>query len=324
MKFNKIGTECILSLKDRAHWEEALKRISSPCMNIEYCNSLVFSGKNDIFLLINHEIDFYLTFTTRSFQNSLDIYSPYGLGGLYCQNLEDGFIFYNEWAKQNRIITSYLTLDPRIPPPGPTIESLYKNKTLYFLDLTDTYSALSGRYSKSIKAKINNKKPITITHASNLPSDAFIELYYSTMKRVQAHGTYFFSTQTLRNLLQSPSTFAIGALNENNDLLCASLFITKGSSADYFINCSNEEGRDLTAALLNTAIKCLKNKGISNLNLGGGARDDDGLAKFKSRFGATPKPFYVYKKIHDIEAYDDLCSKATTLNKSYFPPYYDQ
>ena len=66
-----------------------------------------------------------------------------------------------------------------------------------------------------------------------------------------------------------------------------------------------------------------KGQGCKIFNLGGGlGGNDDKLMSFKRSFSHKTKPFYVYCKINNPEAYNEICKeREIDPNIDYFPAY---
>jgi lipid II:glycine glycyltransferase (peptidoglycan interpeptide bridge formation enzyme) len=100
------------------------------------------------------------------------------------------------------------------------------------------------------------------------------------------------------------------------------VFLVCGERAEYHINASIAKGRDASAWLIWQALRALKERGVRQLNLGGGAKPGDGLYDFKAKFGGTAMRLRYVKQIYDAEAYDRLCrEEETSSEESWFPAY---
>ncbi|MCW2548513.1 MAG: family N-acetyltransferase [Mycobacterium sp.] len=79
-----------------------------------------------------------------------------------------------------------------------------------------------------------------------------------------------------------------------------------------------------------TAAELAFDQGLGRLHLGGGRAESDGLARFKSTFGAETRDFHVGRAIIDSEAYSRLTRARTDQlgttcdaleNADYFPAF---
>jgi hypothetical protein len=61
------------------------------------------------------------------------------------------------------------------------------------------------------------------------------------------------------------------------------------------------------------------------LNLGGGVKENDGVAEFKRRFGADEVPLRNVKQVYRRDIYEELCAEAGVdpHASAYFPAYRD-
>jgi hypothetical protein len=95
--------------------------------------------------------------------------------------------------------------------------------------------------------------------------------------------------------------------------------------ADYVINVSSVEGRKYSRILIWAAVKALKERGVTLLNLGGGVRPGDALEAFKRRFGGSAADVRVLMQVCDTGKYRQLCSRyceSGNFASHYFPPYW--
>lgn len=81
-----------------------------------------------------------------------------------------------------------------------------------------------------------------------------------------------------------PSVLLVGVRDELG-LCIVSAFATSPFGSEYLFNINLREGRQFTAAVIFWCIQRLENTQIQWLNLGGGLRQNDSLAKAKERYG---------------------------------------
>jgi hypothetical protein len=93
---------------------------------------------------------------------------------------------------------------------------------------------------------------------------------------------------------------------------------------DYLFGVALPEGRRHAARLLWCGIERLRSLGVPLLNLGGGARPNDGIADFKRRFGATEAPLLGLKQVYRPDVFERLCraAGADPNGGGYFPGYH--
>ena len=102
------------------------------------------------------------------------------------------------------------------------------------------------------------------------------------------------------------------------------VFAHTSYAADCLFNVAVPEGRHYATSLLWWGVNYLKSKRIPLLNLGGGVRENDSIARSKERFGPIKLPFRVLKQVYNREIYEELCRRRGTDpadRMGYFPPY---
>jgi hypothetical protein len=93
--------------------------------------------------------------------------------------------------------------------------------------------------------------------------------------------------------------------------------------ADYLFGVALPHGRQHSARLLWSGVERLHALGVPLLNLGGGARPNDGIAEFKRRFGARELPLMSLQQVYRPEVFRALCLAAgVEPDGGYFPPYH--
>jgi serine/alanine adding enzyme len=156
----------------------------------------------------------------------------------------------------------------------------------------------------------------------------FTELYQATMKRNCTEEFYFFSREffndTMLNL--GENVFISNAYFEDK-LIASALFMKNEKKLHYHFSGSDPEYRNLQAnslLLYKTALYGLEN-GIKIFHLGGGFESEkDSLFKFKKSFNRNePNDFFIGKKIHSSEQYDQMVIKSANsgIESTFFPKY---
>jgi hypothetical protein len=161
-----------------------------------------------------------------------------------------------------------------------------------------------------------------VWHTERL-AEFFLASYAEFVRRVGAAPVYHFSPETLTFLCSVENLFLVGAEVEGR-LEAVAVFGYTPNLGDYLFAVALPQGRHHSARLLWCGVERLRSLGIPLLNLGGGARPNDGIAEFKRRFGARELPLFGLRQIYRAEAFDALCRAAgvgSNVN-GYFPPYH--
>jgi CelD/BcsL family acetyltransferase involved in cellulose biosynthesis len=161
----------------------------------------------------------------------------------------------------------------------------------------------------------------------------FISLYSESMKQKGAKKFYFFNEDFFNKLFDTfKEDIALFHVELDGKVISSSIELGKyGILHDYLRGCDpNYLELRPNDILIDTIIKWAKSKGYNYFSLGGGASpsEEDGILRFKRSFSSTTSDFYVYKKIHNLKAYNDLCSisgkKQSELKyekAQFFPEY---
>ena len=144
------------------------------------------------------------------------------------------------------------------------------------------------------------------------------------LQRANAGPAYAFTDETLATLAELDDVLLAGR-GRGGRIEAVSVFAYTAYAADYLFNISLPTGRDHAVPLIWYAVHELKARGIPALNLGGGARRDDGIGRFKERFGARRMPLGALKQVYDDAAYTRICQgrgRDPLDRTGYFPAYW--
>ncbi len=329
MKINclNIGT------KDSKNWNYFLKDISHASAHTnEYCRALENSTDEAIFLFVaeNDIGRFILPYSIREKEaNFIDIYTPYGYGGILYNGLKTDFRkFKKAWINYSLnqgIISAYIMQNPLFSF-GKDLwgDKLYTHFPFYIIDLTLNIDEIWRQMHRTHRYEIRKINNYNIVTDIELLKEDLIKLYSKTLSRISVSNVYHFSDTFLSTLLDSKNSISIGAEN-NGKIEAISLFTFTKYTADYFINATSQIGRQFSRILIWEAIKILKQKGINYLNMGGGIKPADNLDQFKRRFGGKSYQSQVIKHVFQKDKFSYLtnkyCTKEVVLN-NYFPPYW--
>ena len=267
-----------------------------------------------------------------------DITSVYGYAGpiynFQDESLKQELLTYfknqfNSFCKENKIISVFGRLHPLINQTeilNGLGEIVNLNKTVS-IDLTLDADLQRKGFRKSLKSELNQlrKKEFIVEQAiTNDDIDAFINIYYETMDRVNATPNYYFSKEYFYNFLKN-DVFKSKLLvaKKDNQVIAGAIFTLTDKIIQYHLAGTTEEFiRETPMKLILDEARLIGNETSAiSLHLGGGVggSDDDSLFKFKSGFSKDFKQFSVWKYIVDEKVYDELSSNITDTN--YFPKY---
>jgi hypothetical protein len=158
----------------------------------------------------------------------------------------------------------------------------------------------------------------------------FVDIYESTMDRVDAAEHYYFDCayfESLRAALGEQIQLLV--VRYEDEIVGASLFTEVEGTVQYHLSGSKRlRGRSPSAVMLDHACRWAEERGNSRLHLGGGlGATEDGLFRFKSGFSERRGSYAVWDVVVDQEMFDLACSRTPALQSGdqlesgFFPPY---
>ena len=154
-------------------------------------------------------------------------------------------------------------------------------------------------------------------------TEFFITSYQGFTTRINASPANRFSKRTLAFLCDLDNVVMVGA-GGSQSIEAVYIFGYTPYAGDCLFNVPLPEGRRHATSLLWYGVNHLKSLHIPILNLGGGVREDDSVARSKQRFGGRRLPFRCLKEVYEPGVYEKLCREVGADPKGingYFPPY---
>jgi hypothetical protein len=153
------------------------------------------------------------------------------------------------------------------------------------------------------------------------------------MKRKSAKSFYYFNKPFFKNLFEVfEGDIKLFYVEYEGKVVCSSIELGKyGILHDYLRGADSEHlALRPNDIVVNEIISRAKSAGYKYFSMGGGSTnaENDGILKFKKSFSPKTADFYIYKKIHNLEKYNEMCEKAgknkNELNyqkAKFFPEY---
>lgn len=279
----------------------------------------------------------------RTIPNSeyFDFTSVYGYAGPitninsisndFLEGFKEAFELY---CNENNIVCGFTRLNPLIPIQTAILETIGTvidlNKTV-FIDLTKSIEEQRKEFRKSLKSELNQlrRKGYEVKEATTRQEiDAFIDIYYETMDRVDATAYYYFTKEYFYDFLENKE-FESKLLLAYNDkeITAGAIFTFSSGIMQYHLAGTKDEFIKETpmklildeARILGTSL----NQKFLHLGGGVGGHDDDSLFRFKSGFSKNFAQFSIWKSIFNQEVYKELVNEKglTDSNSNYFPLY---
>jgi hypothetical protein len=246
---------------------------------------------------------------------------------------------FRDYLEDHKVVTAFSRLNPLFEQPllldqlgqileiGPTAA----------IDLTLSTEVQYQRYRKSHryeieKAQEEGVRGIHDTDWTYLQD--FIDVYYETMRRVNADDYYFFDQgyfSRLRQLLGEHLHLFV-ALKDGR-VISGALFTYCNGIIQYHLSGTDSDYRALAPSkLILDTVRCWGNEiGAKVFHLGGGVGGKkDGLFRFKAGFSDQVYQFKIWRMIVDPRAYQQLVDQKQHWNQAhglevadseYFPAY---
>ena len=262
-----------------------------------------------------------------------DISTPYGYGGWLIEGEETEKLFhaYEEWLRENGIISEFVRFHPMIRNHEPCagFYEVARLGEVVHIDLTSEEEIWSGFTAKNrnvIRKAEKNGVRIVAGRTADM-YEQFRIIYNETMDGDSAEPYYYFEKPFYDSLREDLSENAqIFQAEKDGKVIAASILLHCNGRMNYHLSGSLREYRPLapTNLLLYEAARWGCENGCRTLYLGGGVGSgEDSLFRFKRAFSRGElNHFFIGKKICDPEKYDMLTALRSGIrNEGYFPKY---
>ena len=260
-----------------------------------------------------------LPFEEEKFKEYFDLSSPYGYCGPYCTSdsiFQEAEIAFIDYIKNNCVteFVRYHYLYNEQHKFAQQIQNL-QNRTVVTLNTTIDWDTIWTKEFSSTNRNLIRKleKEEYVFVLTNEIEDllGFTDMYYSTMKNAGASDFYFFDKDLINRLYTDlGEKIFLVKVEKENVVYSYSLFFISGGIGTYYLSARNVEYSKVPATnyLLAKAAELVKEKGATILNFGGGLTNeqDDYLFKFKRNFSKETKEFFIGKRIHNNEIYNQI------------------
>ena len=262
-----------------------------------------------------------------------DFATPYGYGGWLIEGNEKEKLFseYEEWCKENGIISEFVRFHPVV---GNQVfsEKYYDVVALgqtvaMKLDSPDViWGNISSKNRNMIRKAEKSGIEIHMGSSEDLYK-TFMEIYNGTMQRDNATDYYYFKPEfynSVRCDLEDKAKIFYAV--KDSQIIAASIIIYDNGYLNYHLSGSLAEFRNLAPSnlLLYKAALWGSENGCNTFHLGGGVGSgEDNLFKFKRAFyrGDDLCRFCIGKKIFIEDRYNELVNMRSETESSFFPKY---
>lgn len=206
-------------------------------------------------------------------------------------------------------------------------EDILQGQDIFYIDLSMSDEEIQLGFDKgclsAVKKAQRNGLEVEIVPRI---SPAFVWLYLETMRRIDTDPNYIFNATLFYNLENwLRGSFANINVSCRGRLLASALLLFHGRYGHYFLAGSDWEMRQYCAnnLLITASASFLRQRGCQVFNLGGGLIHGDSLESFKKSFTRLKMPYFMYRKVHNREIYEELCRAKgiDPASPGYFPAY---
>ena len=266
-----------------------------------------------------------------------DATSVYGYAGPVCSHGElpeaverDFQTALHDALAAQRIVAVFSRLHPLLPqgvllaglgecrPGGQTISiDLTLPPDSQRAQYRDTFRQRLGKLSQ---AGIEGVVDADLRHLAE-----FTSIYHENMRRVNAHGSYFFDLEYFTQLAAALGPrLQLVLVKSGDEILAAALFTLCGGIVQYHLGGTRDAALPLspTPLVIDTARLWAIEQGAHTLHLGGGVgAKEDSLFLFKTGFSKSRHEFATWRWVVTPEIYAQLCKRRGPSSSDFFPAY---
>ncbi len=319
----------LITLSQEPSWRRALCGLPHGIAHTwEYWHGIHLTSGQEVFLYDFAEADVRLIcpFAERAYRETKDIVSPPGLAGFAGNGYSPQLLArWHAMALGRGYVCGYIGQHPALMEPG-WLETYgaHSYSSAYTLDLTIPLDELRGRMSETRKRDLRYAGREGIRLWVNTPAVKrfFVRHFEEAFQRRRARPDHYLS-ETSRDFFCTLDNFLfLGA--GRAEVEAVTVFGFTPYAADGLYNVSFARDTSFSTVLIWAAIQELRARRIPLLNLGGGLRPHDGLARYKQYFGASARPLFCLKQVFDPIRFSELCRSAGVDEScGYFPPYHE-
>lgn len=244
----------------------------------------------------------------------------------------------DSYCLANNIISQFQRFNPALQnqalytgDPG-----LLWNRKVVSIDLTKDLDTIRGEYDYKVRKNLrrSEKEGFRIFRGVTPETiEYFKKVYIASMDRKTAGKFYYFDEKFYTDLFaQFPEEAQLFTVYKGEEVAASSLVLGNGTILHDYLRAAYPQFMAMRPndLVVDAIVEWAKSAGYEQYSLGGGhsTKEDDSLLGFKKSFSPTTKDFYVYKKVHNHEAYARRC-KADGKNESeplfekadFFPEY---
>lgn len=236
---------------------------------------------------------------------------------------------FSNFCSDEKIVAEFIRFDPNIENhEGFTCLDPQFNRETVWVDLSQTKDEIWGGFKSNNRTHIRQalETDIEIEITTNVEDyKGFYEIYCNAMEAKDASQHYRFPFDYFRTLLdETPDIASLVIARYEDEIIGGSLAIHDGGTAHEYLRASNPDYWDMRVnnLLCYNLILYMKEMGHDVLDFQGGR---PGVFKFKRGFSPDRGEFYIGKRVHIQNKYDEMVELAEEnsieTDTGYFPEY---
>lgn len=245
------------------------------------------------------------------------------------------------YAKENGIVSQFQRLNPALGN-----DAVYKddpnliwNRKVVSIDLMRNLDDIRAQYDYKVRKNLRRaqKEGLRVVRGATPEAvEAFVRVYAASMDRKQAGTFYYFSEKFYADLFSSfPNEAQLFVVYAGDEVAAASLVLGNGVILHDYLRAAYPQFAAMRPNdfVVDAIVEWAKEARYAQYSLGGGhsTHEDDSLLAFKRSFSPVTRDFYVYKKVHNREAYAVRCAAGDKQPQDlefeqadFFPEYKTQ
>jgi hypothetical protein len=266
-----------------------------------------------------------------------DIETVYGYGGPLCTTADPAFLTeawacFAAWCAERRVVAEFVRFHPLLGNHRYADGScrLAHDRDTLAIRLDCSEEQLWEAYPSVQRNMVRKalKSGLVCGEAGGADGMAeFRRLYRGAMAHAGARRYYDFSEPYFDSLSAGLGPgLKLFAVWDQGRMVAASLLLVHGEYVHYHLAASDPTCRNTAPnnLLVHAAALWGREQGLSWLHLGGGRTSDpqDSLYRFKASLSRERFPFFIGKRVHNRDVYEELCSTWRRRRGVSPPPYF--
>lgn len=320
------------------HWNQYLSSFTSKQKDTYYTEEYVRLYETDAeralcYVYTEDDKCFLMPFLSRLFTHNgktyYDFETAYGYGGPIYNTDNASFLCkawttFMDYAKQNNYVCGFVRFHPLLNNVDgfEQVGKLYLDRKTIAIDLSKGIEAtwMNEIHTKNRnvikKGEKNGLHFIVDDNFEYLPE--FIELYNSTMDKLNAEDFYYFPISYYENLQNNIKDSFLGVVEHDGNIIAAAIFFYSQPYGHYHLAGSDRSALNLSPNnfLLWNAAKELTRRGVQTFHLGGGTdgKEENSLYQYKRKFSKNEYQFSFGKLMLNQTVYDSIVEEWTAKN----------